>query len=549
MNNYFKKYLKYKKKYLNFTGGSDYDINDDINAYRTCFNEKHTEDAALNKLLYYKIRNKIKCLYFNNQHIESTVTKFVFYIKNPDFNQSTNYGFTDNKANNTENSIATMKEATKYLKPDVKEYLQFFDDSKLLSVFNIFIDYIYKLLLSDYDVWHEIFNHVLDINLPSEYTESNGPKCNINPNMGCSFVMGTVMRRLGINIFHDGMTQLYFKSIYSVYLDNEEKLFCIKEEYDQSNYFVYGKYDGTQEIKTQLADSIKYQEGYTRFLILSDTHNCHDKITLKFPQLNIDVLIHAGDLYYEQSRGIIKTLKTTNLEIFEWLKKTNIKDKLIISGNHDYVLEQSEINDTVAQTTNLTTLMANYEFTYLNNKVIKHIIKGNEFDIYGYGFRQGTEPHDKRTSRTTSNNAFEFTQDEIRDKVNESLKESTNLDIIITHGVACKPPEIHKYNKREAPKRCVDISQAIETFKPKLCVAGDEHKKYFSTSKNTDHANLKDILEDSIQIYTYDMPEDSPPRYGIFVNAPVLNQYNAFVGYPVILDVNTAWLIQDRKLR
>ena len=74
----------------------------------------------LNKLLYYKIRNKIKCLYFNNQHIESTVTKFVFYIKNPDFNQSTNYGFTDNKANNTENSIATMKEATKYLKPDVK---------------------------------------------------------------------------------------------------------------------------------------------------------------------------------------------------------------------------------------------------------------------------------------------------------------------------------------------------------------------------------------------------------------------------------------------
>ncbi|OIW29461.1 Metallo-dependent phosphatase [Coniochaeta ligniaria NRRL 30616] len=64
----------------------------------------------------------------------------------------------------------------------------------------------------------------------------------------------------------------------------------------------------------------------TRFVCISDTHNC----TVKLPKG--DVLIHAGDLtnqgsYSELSKAI------------QWLEKADFETKIVIAGNHDITLD------------------------------------------------------------------------------------------------------------------------------------------------------------------------------------------------------------------
>ena len=299
---------------------------------------------------------------------------------------------------------------------------------------------------------YEIFNMMLFLKLPKQCDEFY-----ITPNIkkGCHFVMGTVMRRLGINIFHDYMTQLYFQSIY-----NSMKTSCMycTIQKDDLKYldscFVYGLYDGnTSELSAlTITKTCKPVNGYTRFFILSDTHDFHDKVKLDFDKLHINVLIHAGDLYYEQSRSHNKTLDEDNKKVFEWLKNIQIKNKLVIPGNHDYVLEEYEISDNKSPSKQiLKTLMKDdYEITYLNNEVITHKINDTEFSIYGHGFRQGK--NDKVEKRDTTNNAFEHTPEEITNIVQTIEEKTTSLDIIITHGVACDLKDledlknIQKYN-------------------------------------------------------------------------------------------------------
>jgi len=429
---------------------------------------------------------------------------------------------------------------SEFVEPANIDTLQIFTDTNKPVIIDILVDYIYKLLLSNYDVWYEIFNMMLSLKLPKEC------KFHIIPNLeyACHLAMGTVMRQLGINIFHDYMTKLYFKSIYNGMRSSQYYTLQIDDLEDLNSCFVYGLYDGNTSDLSALTiiKTCEHVEGYTRFFILSDTHDFHDKVKLDFDKLHIDVLIHAGDLYYEQSRSHNKTLDEDNKNVFEWLKNIQIKNKLVIPGNHDYVLEEYEIfKDDQRTKQKLKTLMKDdYEITYLNNEVITHKIKDKEFSIYGHGFRQGKD--DKVVKRDTTNNAFEHTREEIIKTV-QTINEIISLDIIITHGVACDLKDledlknIQKYNKRATKNRCVDISSLISKFKPKICVSGDEHKEYFSSEQNDDHQNLTDVMTNSIKIYKYAVNE-----YGIFIHASVLNKYNAFAGLPVILDVKTEWL-------
>jgi len=535
MNDYFKKYLKYKKKYLNFTGGSVDDSMPVLSNYKVHFDTALKEALAkkdeaqstiynkLEKDLYYNLILTLLNNYYNSDRmIDSTVKKFILYIHTPDETE-----FTENDTNKTENDIKTIKDKAllNYLIPTNITNLNIFINENRINIFIILLDYIYKLLLSNYDIWHEIFNNGLSLHLPKKCTFK------INPKPGCMFAMGTVMRRLGITIFHDYMTKLYFKSIYKSLQTSKYYILQIDDPEDLNSCFVYGLYDGnTSDLSALIiTKTCEHVDGYTRFFILSDTHDFHDKVKLDFDKLHIDVLIHAGDLYYEQSRSHNKTLEGDNIKVFEWLKNTKIENKLVIPGNHDYVLEEYEISELKTQ------MKDEYKITYLNNEVITHKINDKEFSIYGHGFRQGSD--DKVAKRNTTNNAFEHTREEIIKKVQTIEKNTTSLDIIITHGVACDLKDLKKYNKRATEKRCVDISSLITKFKPKICVSGDEHKEYFSSEQNDNNQNLEDVMTNSIKIYTYPDSE-----YGIFIHASVLNKYNAFAGLPVILDVKTEWL-------
>ncbi|KAI1377128.1 Metallo-dependent phosphatase [Hypoxylon crocopeplum] len=64
----------------------------------------------------------------------------------------------------------------------------------------------------------------------------------------------------------------------------------------------------------------------TRFVCISDTHNC----TVKLP--NGDVLIHCGDL---TNQGSFNELSKQ----VAWLERANFECKLVIAGNHDLTLD------------------------------------------------------------------------------------------------------------------------------------------------------------------------------------------------------------------
>lgn len=76
-----------------------------------------------------------------------------------------------------------------------------------------------------------------------------------------------------------------------------------------------------------------------KLVIISDTHNKHDQLTLP----DGDVLIHCGDA---TGRGSIAETG----KFFQWLEKLPYKHKIFIAGNHDFFFEnKSEINEAIKQ--------------------------------------------------------------------------------------------------------------------------------------------------------------------------------------------------------
>lgn len=64
-----------------------------------------------------------------------------------------------------------------------------------------------------------------------------------------------------------------------------------------------------------------------RLVLISDTHNQHDRMVHSLPEG--DVLVHAGDMCMG---GRIWELENTA----EWLSKLDYKHKVVIAGNHDW---------------------------------------------------------------------------------------------------------------------------------------------------------------------------------------------------------------------
>lgn len=71
------------------------------------------------------------------------------------------------------------------------------------------------------------------------------------------------------------------------------------------------------------------EEGFVRFVCLSDTHNRHSELEM----IQGDILIHAGDF--------TDTGKYSELESFAtWLGSLTIPHKVVIGGNHDLSLDE-----------------------------------------------------------------------------------------------------------------------------------------------------------------------------------------------------------------
>lgn len=77
-------------------------------------------------------------------------------------------------------------------------------------------------------------------------------------------------------------------------------------------------------------------EGFVRIVIVSDTHERHNLITLPAG----DVLLHCGDILQSSSLTSLTRGKRCLEEFNQWLSEQPCKEKVVIGGNHDYALEK-----------------------------------------------------------------------------------------------------------------------------------------------------------------------------------------------------------------
>jgi Icc-related predicted phosphoesterase len=73
-----------------------------------------------------------------------------------------------------------------------------------------------------------------------------------------------------------------------------------------------------------------------KIVVISDTHNKHPELILS----KGDILIHCGDF----------SNKTEQISDFiNWFAEQNFKYKILIAGNHDYALDDSDYNESFRQ--------------------------------------------------------------------------------------------------------------------------------------------------------------------------------------------------------
>ncbi|KAJ3997214.1 Metallo-dependent phosphatase-like protein [Lentinula boryana] len=186
------------------------------------------------------------------------------------------------------------------------------------------------------------------------------------------------------------------------------------------NARVYLKYDRATDIPAK-------EDGWTRFVCLSDTHSTtHWDDGGRMPRG--DILLHAGDL---SSYGTVRRLRKT----IDWLGSLEgYGAKIIIAGNHDLWLDKNSkeliVFDEVEKTTMLNAcqkLMAKSRLkqvglTYLEfeETTIRDTSRLKEWKIFG-----------SPASPRHSSGAFQYGTKEEAKEINSRIP--THTEILLTH--------------------------------------------------------------------------------------------------------------------
>ncbi|KAI0405173.1 Metallo-dependent phosphatase-like protein [Xylaria palmicola] len=204
----------------------------------------------------------------------------------------------------------------------------------------------------------------------------------------------------------------------------------------------------------------------TRFVCISDTHNC----TVKLPKG--DVLIHCGDLTNQGSFGELS-------KQVQWLEQADFECKIVVAGNHDLTLD--------------TEFYRAYG-SYRHNKVpqvpadCQALLTGSESLTYLVHERRDvrlTSPSGPRTTFSVFGSpyspawggdwAFQYTRLDDDYRAARSLWEAIPLDtdILVTHG----PARTHcdESRTREAAG-CEILRQQLWRVRPRLALCGHIHE-------------------------------------------------------------------------
>ena len=182
-----------------------------------------------------------------------------------------------------------------------------------------------------------------------------------------------------------------------------------------------------------------------KIMFLSDTHGRHLEITELYGELPyVDIIVHSGDCtrYGE--------FEETDL-FMNWFSKQNSKHKVLVAGNHDFVLQQMDRRNWL--------LANNYGVTYLEDSFIN--IDG--IGIYGSPW-----------SPVFGMWAFMKNRNAELDEVWQKVPTDGSVDLLVTH--------TPRYGRFDVSVRgnynvgCEMLANRINDIHPKVHVFGHIHE-------------------------------------------------------------------------
>ncbi|KAI0160033.1 Metallo-dependent phosphatase [Hypoxylon sp. FL1284] len=198
----------------------------------------------------------------------------------------------------------------------------------------------------------------------------------------------------------------------------------------------------------------------TRFVCISDTHNC----TVKLPKG--DVLIHCGDL--TNQGGFSELSKQVS-----WLEKADFECKLVIAGNHDLTLDTEFFeqygnyfhNNTPQNPADCQSLLTrSTSLTYLQHE--SRIVKLTSLSGPRTTFRVFGSPYVRDCGRW----AFQYERtDEAAGRIWRDIPLDT--DILITHG----PARTHRDGSHGGAAGCEILREAMWRVRPRIALCGHSH--------------------------------------------------------------------------
>ncbi|KAJ7689452.1 Metallo-dependent phosphatase-like protein [Mycena rosella] len=206
--------------------------------------------------------------------------------------------------------------------------------------------------------------------------------------------------------------------------------------------------------------SVANAQKWTRFVLLSDTHNA------TFDPPAGDVLIHTGDL---TQRGTLDELKTT----MDWLCALPHPLKIIIAGNHDLAVHREWYDDnwqrkrhkTKESAEAITELLKGpravaANLVYLEDEQYTFRVHegGKEWSVYGSPW-----------SPLFGNWAFGYPRAEGK----ALTSRFPHTDILLTHG---PPQHVLDITNADARVGCAALAARVRALRPRLHVFGHIHE-------------------------------------------------------------------------
>jgi predicted phosphodiesterase len=175
--------------------------------------------------------------------------------------------------------------------------------------------------------------------------------------------------------------------------------------------FIYHQYPKLSTKKCKKSQIPPRQEGYCRFLIISDTHTKHEQIPF-LPEC--DIFVHCGDILRKASWYSHAHQRSELTRFNDWLATINARVKIVIAGNHDALLGVLDTEEAKRLFTNA------------------HYAVNESIEVEGIRFYATPQSHGK-----SFNKAFQS-----REFAETVLQQApSEVDILISHG-SC--PELTK---------------------------------------------------------------------------------------------------------